>query len=189
MKCFPPMDHLDPCSVHEAGHAVAAEVLGIAHHGATVDPKRCGTYWLAPRPSGETFIVDPRPGWSRAMGPKKDIAHKLAICLYAGRAAELCVFGYDVGGYLRDYSEARSVILWARRDHTIGPLQWRTLQRRLVYLADALIRENEIALLRLAAALKTTKTLSGDEIRQLMSAIPRIPGTGAASPAGRAALR
>jgi ATP-dependent Zn protease len=158
----------DHCSVHEAGHAVAAEVLGIPHHGATVDPDRCGTYRMALNPSGETFIIDPRPGWSRVMGPKKQIAKNLAICLYAGRAAELCVFGHDVGGHLRDYSEARSMILWARRDNTIGPLQWRTLQRQLVLRADILVRENEVALRRVAAALQTRNTLSGDEIGKLL---------------------
>jgi hypothetical protein len=160
-------DFLDPCSVHEAGHAVAAEVLGIPHHGVTVDPNRCGAYPMALNPSGEAFIIDPRPGWSRAMGPKQQIANNVAICLYAGRAAELCVFGYDVGGHLRDYAEARSMILWARRDKTFGPIQWRTLQRRLVRRADALVRENEIALRRVAAALQMRKTLSRDEIRKL----------------------
>jgi hypothetical protein len=34
---------LDPCAVHEAGHAVVAQVLAIPHDGATVEPDRCGT--------------------------------------------------------------------------------------------------------------------------------------------------
>jgi hypothetical protein len=162
-------DSLHPFSVHEAGHAVAAEVLGIPHDGATIDPDRCGSYRMALNPSGEAFIIDPRPGWSRVMGPKKQIAENLAICLYAGRAAELCIFGHDVGGHLRDYSEARKMILWARRDNTIGPLQWRALQQRLVRRADALVRKNEAALRRVAAALQVRSTLSRDEIRKLLS--------------------
>jgi hypothetical protein len=159
---------LDHCSVHEAGHAVAAEVLGIPHDGATVDPTRCGAYRMAPSPYGETFIIDPRPGWSRLMGPKKQVAESLAICLYAGRAAELRIFGHDVGGHRRDYSEAHRFILWARRDNTIGPLQWRTLQRRLVRSAETLVSENEVALLRVAAALRMKSILSREEIRKLV---------------------
>lgn len=159
---------LDPCAVHEAGHAVVAQVLAIPHDGATVEPDRCGTYRMAPNPSGETFIIDPRPGWSRATGPKKQIAQNLAICLYAGRAAELCIFGRDVGGHERDYTEARRMIQWARRDNRIGSLQWQALQRRLVRRADALVRENEVALRRVAAALQMRSTLSRDEIRKLV---------------------
>jgi hypothetical protein len=159
---------LDPCAVHEAGHAVAAQVLAVSHDGATVEPDRCGTYQMAPTPSGETFIIDPRIEWSRVMGPKKQIAQNLAICLYAGRAAELCIFGHDVGGHVRDYSEARRTILWARRDNTIGSLQWRALQRRLVRRADALVRENEVGVRRVAAALQMKKTLSRDEISELV---------------------
>ena len=67
---------LDPCAVHEAGHAVAAQVLAIPHDGATVEPDRCGTYQMAPKPSGETFIIDPRAGWSRRglWAPRADSA-------------------------------------------------------------------------------------------------------------------
>jgi len=159
---------LDPCAVHEAGHAVAAQVLGVPHDGATVEPDRCGSYRMAPIPSGETFIIDPRPGWSPALGPKKQIAQSQAICLYAGRAAELCIFGHDVGGHERDYSEARRMILWARRENTIGLLEWQALQRRLVRRADALVRANEAAIRRVAAALQRRSTLSRDEISELV---------------------
>jgi len=159
---------VDPCAVHESGHAVAAQVLAIPHDGATIEPDRCGSYRMAPNPSGETFIIDPRPGWSRAMGPKKRIAEKQAICLYAGRAAELCIIGQDVGGHERDYSEARRMILWARRENTIGLLEWQALQRRLVRRAEALVRENEAAVRRVAAALQRRSTLSRDEISELV---------------------
>ena len=162
---------LDPCAVHEAGHAVAAQVLAVPHDGATVEPDRCGSYRMAPNPSGETFIIDPRSGWSRALGPKKQIAHNQAICLYAGRAAELCIFGHDVGGHQRDYSEARKMILWARRENTIGLLEWQALQRRLVRRADTLVWENEAAVRRVAAALQRRGTLSQDEISELVGRI------------------
>jgi hypothetical protein len=159
---------LDRCAVHEAGHAVAAQVLAVPHDGATVEPDRCGTYQMAPTPSGETFIIDPRPEWSRFMGPKKPVAQNLAICLYAGRAAELRIFGNDVGGHERDYSEARRMILWARREYTTGSHHWQALQRRLVRAADALVKENELAVRRVAAALQMKGTLSRDEISELV---------------------
>jgi hypothetical protein len=159
---------LDPCAVHEAGHAVAAQVLSVPHDGATVEPERCGSYRMAPNPSGETFIIDPRARWSRALGPKKQIAQNLAICLYAGRAAELRIFGYDVGGHGRDYLEARRMLIRARRENTIGLLEWQGLQRRLVRRADGLVRENEAAIRRVAAALQRMGTLSRDEISELV---------------------
>jgi ATP-dependent Zn protease len=159
---------LDSCAVHEAGHAVAAQVLSVPHDGATVEPDRCGSYPRAPNPSGETFIIDPRPGWRRVMGPKKPIAQNLAICLYAGRAAELCIFGHAVGGHERDYSEAFRTILWARRENTIGLLDWQTLQRRLVRRADALVRGNEDAVRRVAVALQKRGTLSREEISEIV---------------------
>ena len=159
---------VNQCAVHEAGHAVAAQVLCVPHDGATVEPERCGSYRMAPNPSGETFIIDPRPGWSGALGPKKQIAQNLAICLYAGRAAELCIFGHDVGGHQRDYSEARRMLLWARRGNPIGLLEWQALERRLVRRADALVRENKAAIRRVAAALQRMRTLSRDEISELV---------------------
>ena len=162
---------LDPCAVHEAGHAVAAEVLGLPHDGATVEPDRCGSYPMAPNPFGETFIIDLRAGWSRTMGPKTRVAQNLAICLYAGRAAELCIFGYAVGGHERDYSEAFRMILWARRENTIGLFEWQTLQRRLVRRANALVRGNEAAVRRVAAALRQRGTLSQIEISELVDRI------------------
>ena len=159
---------LDPCAVHEACHAVSAQVLAVPYDGATVEPDRCGSYRMAPNPSGETFIIDPRSHWSQALGPKKQIAQNLAICLYSGRAAELCIFGHDVGGHQRDYSEARRMILWARRENTIGLLEWLALERRLVRRADALVRTNETAVRRVAVAFQKRRTLSRHEIRELV---------------------
>jgi hypothetical protein len=166
--------YLNPCAAHEAGHAVAAQVLAIPHDGATIEPDRCGSYRMAPNPSGETFIIDPRPGWSRVTGPKKQIAQNLAICLYAGRAAELCIFGQDVGGHERDYSEARRLILWARRENTIGLLDWRALQRRLLRRADALVRGNEAAVRRVAASLQRRGTLSREDVSELVGLAEQV---------------
>ena len=60
------------------------------------------------------------------------------------------------------------MILWARRENTIGLLEWQALLRRLVRRADALVRENEAAVRRVAAALQKRGTLSRDEISELV---------------------
>ena len=60
------------------------------------------------------------------------------------------------------------MILWARRENTIGLLEWQALLRRLVRRADALVMENEAAVRRVAAALKKRGTLSRDEISELV---------------------
>ena len=63
------------------------------------------------------------------------------------------------------------MILWARRENTIGLLEWQALQRRLVRRADALVWENEAAVRRVAAALQRRGTLSQDEISELVGRI------------------
>jgi hypothetical protein len=60
------------------------------------------------------------------------------------------------------------MILWARRETTIGLLEWQALERRLVRRADALVRTNEAAVRRVAVALQRRSTLSRDEISELV---------------------
>jgi hypothetical protein len=60
------------------------------------------------------------------------------------------------------------MILWARRENAIGLVEWQALQRRLVRRANVLVRENEAAVRRVAAALEKRGTLSRDEISELV---------------------
>ena len=63
------------------------------------------------------------------------------------------------------------MILWARRENTIGLLEWQALQRRLVRRADTLVWENEAAVGVWPLLSRGGVLLSQDEISELVGRI------------------
>src|SRR4051812_43460065 len=78
-------------SIHEAGHAIVARVLGIS--AGEVSIKRDDGKTL-----GHSVFADPRFNWERGDGPKAKAANNFAIALYAGAEAERCIAQSDEVG-------------------------------------------------------------------------------------------
>ena len=149
-------------AIHEAGHLIVAEALGIPHEGATIDPKRLS------KNQGGCFMMRP------SEMPKK-VARDYAVMSYAGRESELYFFGKDYGGHSDDYECADRSVHWAIADKngSAGFLQCSNLKKKLKYRAAALVRLHAEIIVKAAGILTTHLSVNATTTQALVSELDR----------------
>jgi hypothetical protein len=86
---------------HEAGHAVAGFVLGFP----------LGEITTRSVEDGHAIVRNPLRAWKRGDGPRREIARRYAVVLYAGAASEK-LLPEGAAAWYDDYAKARA---WLRR--------------------------------------------------------------------------
>lgn len=84
---------------HEAGHAVAGFVLGFA----------LGEITAGDAEEAHAIVTNPLRAWKRGDGPRREIARRYAVALYAGAAAER-LLPEGAAPWYDDYDRARACL-------------------------------------------------------------------------------
>jgi ATP-dependent Zn protease len=172
---------------HEAGHAVIARVLDLAHGSATIIPN------YEESEAGPVVIFDPRLLVNRWELSGRDRPYGAGLRAYAmmamaGRLAEIEFLGRCRGG---DGDDCRKVN-FCLDSLGVPDSDFRRYHRRLERFARQLVRRHRGRIERVAAALVERQTLAGEEIGQLVaipSPRPRDPEWHAVHLAFRALVR
>jgi ATP-dependent Zn protease len=180
-------DYLDRIAVHEAGHAVAAILLGVS-------PNVSVSLFHPVHGNAATFFDPPLQALTRRV-----VEQRLAVAL-AGRAAEYALLGDVSGGADTDICAARrlaetAISEWGLFTPTRIPPAKRSAHRReAARLLDTtyaqaldLIREHKTQVRAVADALIARRALGHAEIVALMTRIS--PGSRKAPARGRARKR
>ena len=128
---------LERAAVHESGHAVVAETLGLRVREVQIEPN-------------QTVLEDETP------------TREMALMLLSGFAAEAKHSGeeFSLVGHLssNDYEEAHGILIFKLR---LGGRVLIDARDEVV----TLVEENWPAIVRLSEALLERQTLSGDQVR------------------------
>jgi ATP-dependent Zn protease len=159
-------------SIHEAGHAVAAAVQGLATHAVTIEPAE--DYLGARRAPNPTFgYVDDSP-----VGRRQRVRAEI-VAAYAGLAAEHIILGEAFPldeseppcGAQGDFAEAWRLVmdLPIRGASFVGDEAYDRADGRLRRQAVKLMTQHRMTVERLAKALLKAGTLSGEDVEAIIS--------------------
>lgn len=155
---------LSRTAVHEAGHAVIARVVGLFCGEVSIIPDR-------PDEVGFSVIEDPRFGWRRGDGPRVKSAENFCISLYAGAEAERFFFGSAIMVHDgEDQRRALGALLWSgvKNGGMFGNEAWKRKEASLRRKSRQLVLRHASTIQRVAESLLIKKTLTGDEVADLM---------------------
>ena len=150
-------------AVHEAGHAVIARVLGLP----------CGKVTIIgddERELGHAIVADPIRSWERGDGPRRPLIEKSCIALYSGAQAAHIILGDKDQDDELDCYKATSLLklVGVRHARFVGDDTWERFEQRLRQRARALVVRHRSKILRVADALITRRTLTGEEVNALI---------------------
>lgn len=114
----------DAVALHEAGHVVIAEILGIRQEGATLKPEQFEQVDEEPGfvRAGQATIPNPFEDWRRGDGPRKRLKEDWATAIYAGEAAEVVFIGFTISAFpdnnvSRDHEDADDALHYCKIEY------------------------------------------------------------------------
>jgi hypothetical protein len=161
---------------HEAGHAVAGFVLGFP----------LGEITSRGVEDGHAIVTNPLRAWKRGDGPRREIARRYAVVLYAGAASEK-LLPEGAAPWYDDYDKAG---VWLRRyaaPSTACFACGKALRRQEEALrarALELVRRYSPAIERLAKILLERERIAGQETEALLRTLV-VGSDGSQAPEGR----
>lgn len=160
---------------HESAHAVTGRALGFGIGVVTIEGDDDG--------DGSVIVFNPLVGWTRGDGPRREIAERYILSLYAGGAADRNR-GCESAWY-GDYDQARHWIdqcIRIRGCRFTGDDAYERYEQRMRDAALALVRRHWSDIERIAGLLLRRGSLEGDvvvaELRRKTKALPGVAKVG-----------
>ncbi|MDZ4686691.1 MAG: M50 family metallopeptidase [Planctomycetaceae bacterium] len=163
-------------SVHEAGHAVAAVVMGgrcaglvlVDDGGLAQNYELLGAreaYAIAAGPAAERLVEQhPAPTTSPAKSKVLTVDEIEALSVFGTAPFLACQLGRAADNRRHFDSDERTLALWAITGREDTPGSWATMLEHANRVAAEIIARNSTAVVRIAAALFVAGSLSEDEI-------------------------
>jgi hypothetical protein len=145
---------------HEAGHAVAGFVLGFELGAITIKGEE----------DAHAIVTNPLRGWKRGDGPRRQLARRYALALYAGAAAER-LLPEQAAPWYDDFDKARR---WLKQyaappaARLAGQRAYRRQEESLRARALNLVRRYRPAITRLAQVLLERGEVAKDQSEALV---------------------
>lgn len=156
-------------AVHEAAHAVLARRFRLVCGEVTIEPDFAeGTAGYA---MIDTQYATLEAWWAAGRGcyanAERNIAYRRIMALMAGGEAERILLGKEPQGDMYDRNEIDSML--EQYAGALAEAEFRALVRHLRETTQRAIQKHRTAIERVAAALRSRKVLSGNEVDELIA--------------------